>query len=183
MALNVCVLRSGGDFKPEHVNRLAAMVPDLICLTDMQVEGVKTIPLQHDWPKWWSKINIFSPDIESDIMYFDLDTTVLKMPVMPTKTTVLRDFTDHRVIGSGLMFIKHEDKAQVWDDFVKNARHIMDTCKHWPNYGDQGYLRRFFIRAQKWQDIAKVYSYKMHGFPDDAEVVCFHGKPRPWDIE
>lgn len=185
MVTNVCVLRSGGDFLPEHVQRLARQVPDLLCLSDVPVDGVPTIALRHDWPKWWAKMEIFAPWIEGDIFYLDLDTTVLTMPVMPDRTTVLRDMADERCIGSGLMFMKAEDRPQVWRDFTADPKRAMESCKYWPNYGDQGFLRRYFTRAQKWQDIARVYSYKLQcrdGIPGDAEIVYFHGKPRPWNL-
>lgn len=184
--VNICVLRSGGEYKPEHVQRLAAMVPDLWCLTDTTVDGVHCVQLQYDWPGWWSKIELFRPDIESDLMYFDLDTTVMKMPPMPDKTTVLRDFTDPRIMGSGLMFIKHQDKAKVWKDWMRDPESHMKANNRWPRWGDQGFLQPHLGHCQKWQDIANVYSYKVHcrrGIPLNADVICYHGKPRPWDVE
>ena len=48
------------------------------CLTN--VEGIEGgVPLKHDWPGWWSKIELFRPDlpIEGRIVYFDLDTLLL----------------------------------------------------------------------------------------------------------
>lgn len=185
MAISVCVLRSGGDFKPEHVYRLKAMIKGMqfLCLSDVPLE-CDWIPLQKDWPGWWSKLEIFSPTLCEDIFYLDLDTTVLKMPTMPDRTTVLRDFGDPGMMASGLMFIKHEDKAAIWEAFNRNPQANMAANVKWPNLGDQGFLQPFLKNAQRWQHIAKVYSFKnhcKHGVPEDAEVICYHGKPRPWD--
>lgn len=68
--IKLCVLRSGGDFKPEHVIRLSKQVKDLVCLSDVDIEGIKTIPLQYDWPKWRSKLEIMRPDISGDVMQY-----------------------------------------------------------------------------------------------------------------
>lgn len=184
MQTNICVLKSGGDFKPEHVQRLAKQVPDLVCLSDVEIQGVKTIPLEYEWPKWWSKINLFSPYLQGDLFYIDLDSTVINMPVMPDVTTVLTDFGDNNVIATGLMYIKQDDKAIVWDNFIANPNKAMSEHISWPS-GDGGFINKFYYDKQRWQDIAKVYSYKVHcgkGYPSDAEIICHHGKPRPWEL-
>lgn len=184
MALNICVLKSGGEYNESHVHRLAEQVPNLYCLTDTKIKGINTIPLQYDWPKWWSKLNLFSPLIKDDLFYFDLDTLVIKMPATPSITTVLTDFGDENVIASGLMYIKHEDKKVVWDAFIADPQKAMNDHIKWPA-GDGGFINRFYHKCQRWQDVAKVYSWKYHcakGIPSDAEVVCFHGRIRPWNI-
>lgn len=184
MVTNVCVLRSGGDFLPEHVQRLARQVPDLVCLSDVPVEGVKTIQLQHDWLGWWAKMEIYRPDIKGDVFYLDLDTTVYKMPAMPERDCVLTDFGDRNVIGSGLMYLTEAKRAVIWDAWMRNPNANMAKHMSWPA-GDQGFVFPYLRHALRWQRLAKVYSYKAdckRGIPADAEIVCFHGKPRPWDI-
>lgn len=180
----ICVLRSGGDFRPEHVQWLARQVPRLVCLSDMEVPGVPTFPLAHSWPKWWAKMEAFDPAIEGDILLVDLDTVVLKLPETPTETTVLRDFYAPDSMGSGFMFVTAQDRARVWEAWIADPEGHMARNQRWPHaWGDQGFLRPLLGDCQKWQDIAKVYSYKVHcanGVPADAQVVCFHGKPRPW---
>lgn len=182
--MNVCVLRSGGEFLPEHVQRLAAMVPGLVCLSDVAVAGVTTIPLLHDWPGWWAKMELFRPDIAGDLMYFDLDTTVMSVPDTPQGDTVLTDFGDQTVIGSGLMYLTERTRARVWADWIRCPQAHMARHQSWPA-GDQGFLLRHLKNARRWQNIARVYSYKIHckrGIPADAQVICYHGKPRPWNL-
>jgi hypothetical protein len=178
--MNLCVLKSGGDFKPEHVRRLASMVPDLFCISDVFVHGVPIIPMHYNWPSWWCKMEMFRPDIEGDIFYFDLDTTVIEMPEIPKGDCVLTDFGNPNVIGSGLMYLTEQTRARIWDHWIKaTGKHINQNI----TLGDQGYLNQHLHLAERWQRIAKVYSYKRHGKPADAQVICFHGKPRPWEIE
>lgn len=184
MPSSVCVLRSGGDFMPEHVQRLARMVPRLIALSDVPIDGVPVIPLVHDWPKWWAKIELCRPDIQGDLFYLDLDTSVFRIPAMPNRDTVLTDFGDPDVIGSGLMFLTEATRARIWADWIADPAGHMQRHVKWPA-GDQGFLLKHLKGAMRWQSIAKVYSWKVHckrGIPADADVVCWHGKPRPWHV-
>ena len=111
--INICVLRSGGEYNADHVRWLGKQVPDLHCISDVPVEGVKVIPMQYDWPRWWSKMNLFCPDIEHDLMFYDLDTVVLNPLDQPdvNQSLMLRDFYYPGRSGSGLMYIRHVDKA------------------------------------------------------------------------
>jgi hypothetical protein len=182
VVVNVCVLRSGGEYGPEHVRWLARQVPGIVCLSDVPVPGVEVVPLRYGWPGWFAKLELFSGSIDGDLMFYDLDTVVLKPLEMPNRTTVLRDFCKPRRMGSGLMYIAEQDKAAVWNAWIADpAGHMMRAGRG----GDQMFLNRHIGTAQKWQHIAPVYSYKQHcraGLPADAAVVCFHGRPRPWSI-
>ena len=185
----VTVLRSGGEYKPEHVQRLAKMVPGLVCLSDVDIPGVPTVKLKQDWPAWWAKMELFGPAFETDILHIDLDTTVLGdiTPFLKAgKTTLLGDFYYPGTLASGFMYIHQDDKAKVWKEFIKNPEEVINKFKHPPLIGDQGFLNGV-LEAQTWQKILpnKVVSYKVHcreGIPKEASVICFHGKPRPWDV-
>lgn len=185
--IKACVLRSGGDFRPEHVQWLARQVPGLVCLSDVPVDGVPTIPLVYDWPGWWSKIEMCGPSLNGDVLMMDLDTVVLSLPDMPTETTVLRDFTEPSVMGSGFMFVTAADRARIWEAWIADPERHMRENTRWPKWGDQGFLQDHIGDCQKWQDVAKVYSYKVHcrgrKLPAGAQIVCHHGHPRPWQVE
>lgn len=184
MSTNICVLRSGGDFKPEHVLRLAKQVKNLVCLSDVDIGGIKSHSLWYDWPKWWAKIEICRPDIKGDVMFYDLDTIVINEPQNISVDTVLTDFGDSSVIGSGLMYLTEQTRNKIWAEFIKDPQKAMQAHIKWPA-GDGGFILPFVKNAQRWQNVINVYSWKYHcnkGIPNDADVVCFHGKPRPWDI-
>jgi hypothetical protein len=185
----VTVLRSGGEYKPEHVQRLASQVPGLVCLSDVDIPGVPTVKLQHNWPRWWAKMELFGPAFDTDILHIDLDTTVLGdiKPFMKVgKTTLLDDFYYPGTLASGFMYIHHDDKAKVWKEFIKDPAGIMAKYTQPPLIGDQGFLNSV-LKAQIWQEVfpKAVVSYKVHcqeSIPPTASIVCFHGKPRPWDV-
>lgn len=185
MVTKVCALKLGGDFGPEHVQWLARQVPGLVCISDAPVAGVPTIKPEIDLPGWWIKMNAFSPNVvQGDILLIDLDTVVLSLPDMPTETTVLRDFTEPSVMGSGFMFVTQADRERIWEAWIADPDRHMRENTRWPKWGDQGFLQDIIGGAAKWG--SEVVSYKVHcrgGVPADARTVCFHGKPRPWAVQ
>ena len=186
--VKVCVLKSGGEFTPRHVRWLAGQTQDLVCLSDVPVDGVETVQLEKDWPGWWSKMELFSGSVDDDLLFFDLDTVIVGEvdAFSVSKTTMLTDFYRPKYLASGLMYIAKEDKPKIWREFTKDPQLHMLKYRRFPLIGDQGFLNGR-LDAQRWQDVlpGKVVSYKAHcrqGVPDGVSVVCFHGKPRPWDI-
>lgn len=188
------VLRSGGEYLPEHVERLAAQVEafapgaEFACLSDVPVPG--RIRMQHDWPGWWSKVEAFR--LSGPILYMDLDTTICGdlAPLFRSDLpfVVLRDFNPKaREIGSGIM-AWGGDMSALYETFkVDPQGHIAanQTARWW---GDQGFIEQHGPAREYWQNVAPgaVVSWKKHcqgGIPDGARVVAFHGKPRPWEVE
>ena len=188
------VLRSGGEYKPEHVERLAAQVEEynpgveFACLSDVPTPG--WIKAQHDWPGWWCKIEAFR--LAGPVLYMDLDTTIVGdlTPLLRVseRFTVLRDFNyPQRDMGSGIMAWRG-DMGALYRLFAQNPRlHIAENSSpRW--WGDQGFIERNTSVRAYWQDVAPgaVVSWKKHcrnGVPKDARVVAFHGKPRPWEVD
>ena len=178
-----CVLKSGGEYGARHVTWLQRQVGQLRCISDIEIEGVEVIRSNHDWPKWWAKMEMFSPDISGDIFFSDLDTVFLKgVPDWNlTETTVLSDMYGFPHMNSGLMFIKECDKAQIWDFWIRSPEMHMKRF-----YGDQDFLDVFWRKKPRFQGkfYGEVVSYKAdiltRGFTGKEKVVCFHGQPRPW---
>jgi len=201
----VTVLRSGGDFKSHHVQALQRQCGehapwcDFLCLTDTGgILGVPTAPLMTNWATWWSKMELFAPEMHDDILYMDLDTVLvgsLDDILMTGKLTILRDFYRADGLQSSLMYLPVEDRAEIWEAFSANPAGIM---RFYARGGDQRFLEKFWLnRAARWQHVVpgQVVSYKVHcavnmlgsgpkfqSIPEGARVVCFHGKPRPWDV-
>jgi hypothetical protein len=85
----VCVLWMGEfldrHYSPDWVLRLrdqvAAHLPQphrFVCLSNVDVPGVETLPLQHGWPGWWSQVEMFEAarDLGDRVLYLDLDVFV-----------------------------------------------------------------------------------------------------------
>ncbi len=184
-----CVLRESKDYDAEYVERLrdgvqANLSASFVCVSNVPVP-CERIKSEFNWPGWWSKMELFRPDIEGDMLYFDLDTVIvgdLKKIASVNNLTMLSDFFVPDRVASGMMFIPEAERAPIWREWVKDPEgHI----KKWGGFGDQGFLGQFWGHAARWQDElpGKVLSYKAHilkGAPiDNASVVCFHGQPRP----
>lgn len=78
----------GRDYRDEDVARLKEMVERHIdrdfrmyCLTNDPKADVpaEKIMLNYNWPGWWSKVELFRPDLPCGrTLYLDLDTTIVR---------------------------------------------------------------------------------------------------------
>lgn len=204
----LCVLKTGKaigqqpagkepEYYPEHVHRLRDQVHEnlslphsFVCISDVKIDGVDTKLLVHGWPGWWSKIELFRPDIQArQNVYIDLDTTIQgdlsDMVAYQHKFTVLRNLTDPtRGIGSGFMAWRGGDGLCIYEKFKADPSQHMDECRTRRCWGDQGFIQKSGISVDYWQDLfpGAVASSKVstHAARRRAEVVCYHGKVKPW---
>jgi len=188
MTTVLTVLRRGGDFKDEHVERLRKQVEPytdaFLCLDDEILE--------HDWPTWWPKLEMFK--ISGPCLYFDLDTTIMGdiTPMLEAAEQypfiALRNPNNGVPIGSGIM-AWNGDMSRLYEKFARRPELYMDRYRKMPKIGDQGFIWDNNLEpVTYWQDLFpdKILSYKVNckrTMPKEAMVVYFHGKPRPWDVE
>lgn len=203
-----CVLRSGPEYRVEHVLALAAGVSRhlsrphrFVCLTDCGIAGgqvmiragIEPIPLKHRWPGWWSKVELFSPGLfDGPVFYSDLDALIvgsLDDLVDGHRFTVLRNFWNAGRIGSGLM-AWDADLSAIYERFRLAPSAAMKQYVTTERWGDQGWINAHSpIRPELWQvkHPGRVISYKKHVLPNggavpaDVSVICYHGQPRPWN--
>lgn len=194
------VLKSGGEFTPAHVRWLKAQtttnlsIPhQFVCLSDIDVPEVETIPLTQDWPGWWSKLELFRHDLGTTL-YMDLDTVIVgsldDMAGYGHSFTALQALSsDQRpCLNSGLMAWRGS-RLDLYEEFKSRARFHMEHCNRKGNWGDQGFIHHHVGQWQAWQNLfpGRVVSYKLHlkqklPPPPGTSVVCFHGQPRPWQV-
>jgi hypothetical protein len=202
-----CVLRSGGDYKAEHVLALRRgvmrhlSVPHrFVCLSDRDLP-CETVRLRHGWPGWWSKIELFRPGLfDGPALYFDLDTIVVG-PLEGLgdghRFTMLENFWDPKKIGSGMMAWS-VPLTEIYEAFARDSAQVMRAYTTSDKWGDQAFILRHTRTApEMWQRKypGKIVSYKFHCrqnlppksnvagtaiVPPGASVICFHGQPRPW---
>lgn len=196
------VLRTGGHYDTSWVRRLERASYQLIkdhhqfvCLTDVpkaELEPfVRVIPLEHDWPGWWSKLELFKPGVFPEgeaVLYLDLDTLIVRhfeflWGAIDCDLLMLRDFYRPRGLASGIMGWQAGRFTDLYELFSRNPEAFMARHRR----GDQDYMEGRVDRSQVrcWQEEFpdRIVSYKVHckkgGLPGKAHVVCFHGKPRP----
>jgi len=197
----VCVLKSGGAYGPDDVIKLRRGIIrhlkkdfKFYCLSDMELPYyISKIKLEHNFPGWWSKMELFKPYMGQfgDILFIDLDTVIVGdlEPVLKplNKITLLRDFYRPKELGSGLMYIPKLRRYKIWEEWTKNPE--MHMCK-FRTGGDQAFLMQYWLnKADRFQELYYcnyILSYKADNvgekLPKTAKIICFHGKPKPADV-
>jgi hypothetical protein len=199
MTTVACVLRSGGAYSPIWVQRLAAGVrrnsppcTRFVCLSDVNVPGVETIPLQYDWPRWWPKIEAFR--LPGRVMLLDLDKVVVgpldDMLSWTGERAILRDFHRAGMIGSAVVLWEADGMRSVWDAFIRDPWKEINTERP---LGRMDYFIRDHIGPHEFvQDLfpGQVVSYKIHigrrpvvKPPRNARIVCFYARPKLDSLE
>ena len=199
MTLVATVLRTGGRYTREHVrmleDQLGPQVP-LTVFTDDEVllreRGALAVQLKYKYPGWWSKMELFNPDTEGDIIYFDLDTAFIRRPKLLLHRVdvpmILRDVYRPDGLQSSVMCIPQYFKTYIWDQWQIAPAMWMTDLR---DGGDQAFLEA--CGKQHWKRIQDIYpgeylSWKADGLDDGrvpptfARVIVFHGEPKPWDI-
>lgn len=223
----VCVLKSGRfkpwtakdytvEYGPHHVRWLrdqfkarVSAPHQFVCMTDMDVGGVDTMPLQDDLPGWWSKLEIFREFRRA--LYVDLDTVIVG-DISPYvfeghRFTMSANLTRKYGYNSSIMSW-NGDYSRIYYQFIADPKRFMREYTTPHCWGDQDFIRdamRGIGPILKFQDLtpALVLSYK-RDFTDGANVtgvrrrlrvrlradwkerprvVCFHGKPKPADVQ
>lgn len=187
----VCVLRSGGDFTPEYVERLKNGIDAnlsghrFVCLSDCDVP-CERVPLVTDWPGWWAKVELFR--LTGKILYFDLDTIITgslqEIADYPHKFTMLRDVGRYSRSASG-MLAWQGNYSRLYDSFSSDLiPKYMDHARGAAGgpWGDGGYISDH-VEHEIFQDLfpGQIVSYKWQRKTErqGARVVCYHGPPRP----
>lgn len=204
--INVISLKWGNKYGSEYVNRLYAAIKrqttidfKFWCFTDTN-DGIRPeinveyLKYSTELDSWWNKLNLFSQDLPiplgERIFYIDLDTLITNniddlLSIDPCKIIVLKDFyygiaKTAGKVASGLMSWKHGNYDFIWQEFKKDPESAMRSVRP---HGDQAWVERCVINScEYWQDLfpQKIVSFKIscnRGLPNNASVVCYHGKP------
>ena len=197
-----CVYKKSSAFPFDYVRAFANVFgkyhpkKKLVVFSDYNEEpyppGVIRIPLKYNWSNgWWTKLELFRPDIEENLFFTDLDNLILKpldqffesfsedMPLM------IQDLDkNQKRLQSAVMWIPHSKKQIVWDKFMLSPD---DQIKNVGKFGDAAIIRSYWNKEKKtcdtFQDVfgkGKIISYRYHWkkgiSQNDAHVVCFHGE-------
>lgn len=199
----VCVLRSGGDYDEEYVIKLKNAVKrnatkriDFVCISDVPINDpeIRNENLISDFPGWWSKVEMFRSELYRTeyALYIDLDTVILQnidsifsptgifASIVPWNTARRKNGE----IASGIMLFKTSELRFIYEEFSMG---LISDYK-----GDQDYI----LESLREHNIPKttlpkmihgIKSYKRdilrYGMDISSRIICFHGKPRPRDIQ
>lgn len=195
MTTYVTVLKSGGTYTPEWVRKIKAAIErqskgfvEFVCLTDTPLPSdIYAIPLEFDLPGWWSKLELFRPELftRDPIVYLDLDTLVLRDPKMLERQssgfTAVNDFYHPGRLNSCAMSWQG-NYSFILRKFLINRELLMAKYR---KAGDQAYIEDVMAHMKsdfQFYPSHVVQSFKKSGRtmkPTDATVVQFHGRPKP----
>ncbi len=224
MNIVVCVLKSGVfkpwthkdytvQYGPQHVQWLRDQFATnvsaphrFVCLSDMDVPGVETIPLEHNLPGWWSKLEVFGAFRRA--AYVDLDTVLIgdvgRYLFDEHKFTMAASLTRKYGYNSSIMSWDG-DYAKILTTFLDKRDEFMAAYKTHHMWGDQDFIRDMMrgigpILTFQSRFSGSILSYKRDMRDKDVQrgsarrlrvrlredwkskprFVCFHGNPKPW---
>ena len=147
----VLVLRSGGDFSIKDVELISRHIhgkwksenkPYIICLwdkatTNYNLGNIEIIPLGNDYTGTWSRIQLYSPEMEQykPFLYVDLDTVIVssledmfKLIKDESKFITLEDFYQRDQLATGLVWFPKDCKKtqKVWKAYSEPTGKRMD---------------------------------------------------------
>lgn len=201
MATLITVLKGGGRYDAVWVERLARGVRRhapafgrILCLTDLPlaVAGVERVPLRHDWPAWWAKMEAFRPGLadEGPTLLCDLDT-VLTGPadaLAEPGLAAMEDYFHAGRLSSALLRWHGDELAALYGLFAAEPDRWMTpgSCGPVPNavHGDQVVIDHLLRGSGRVPDLIQNRHPGLLDFYDprrDAHgpVVIFIGAAKP----
>lgn len=198
----LCVLRSGGGYTAKAVEKLQRAVAahlsvphEFSCLSDVQVP-CKRIALEHGWPGWWSKIELFRPGVvNGPTLYLDLDTVIVgsidELADLTYEFAIMRNLNQPWMPGSAVMWFKESAPSVVYERFKENPEHYIAQYSDKTQgcyLGDQAFIWDCLDRNVKFLTDklpGLIRSYRRHcmaGVPPGCSVVAFGGDKKPWNV-
>lgn len=187
-----CVLRSGGMYDAEWVRKLRdgfarhLTAPHrFVCLSDMDVP-CERIPLEHDWPGWWSKIELFRPGLfDGPVLYCDLDNVIcgpldgLAGDFDPDYVIGWRDTYRHSLVWASCLMWWWADLSALYAEFIKNPSAFMVQYATMPRLGDQAFISER-VHTRAWQDVVPAGLVEHYGHHDKrVSVLLTTGPVKP----
>ena len=200
----LCVLRSGGDYTPEYVRRLRDGVARhrklphrFVCLSDVPV-ACERVVMEHGWPGWWCKIEMFKPGVVTGpTLFFDLDTVIVgsldEVEKLERFDFAMLDVL-HKELplgNSGVMWF-NKPQEHVYSRFVEKP-------EYWIRYHEENARERYMGDQAFISDSFETVPKLHHALPNmfrsykydqcikrprpGASVIAFGGHPRPHEVK
>jgi len=187
----------------DMVERHVTIPHRFVCLSDVPInyKRIERVPLIWDWSGWWAKIELFRPLLfEGAVLYLDLDTAVIDNIDHFLTLPELGDFYMLRSLsrgkckgrtgdyGSGVLAF-NGDFSSLYRDFAHDADTHMATYTVSDRWGDQGFIGEHQSNIKCLQDVypqhiqSYKYDYLVTQSLASVKILCFHGKPKPKEVQ
>lgn len=195
-----CVLRTGGDYRPYHVDCLMRQIERnttveyrFLCLTDLQGAD-KWFPsqqLEFNYPGWWSCVELWK--LKGPMIIAGLDTLITGNIDQLFDLVCLFKENDFGLLSSPFHANQFVNGIQIWNGDWSWLLDGFDFEKIQAKYrGDENYLIESLqnhganiIAIQDYFPGICNYLKQLKSRPGrcpDPRVIYFHGKPRPWNV-
>ncbi|MCJ2131324.1 hypothetical protein [Methylobacterium sp. E-045] len=200
MTTLLTVLKSGGRYDAAWVERLARgarrhapSFDRILCLTDLPIEvaGVERVPLRHDWPAWWAKMEAFRPSLtQGPTLLCDLDTVFTDSAdaLAEPGLAAMEDYFHKGRLSSALLRWDGGELDFIYTTFAAEPARWMTpgACGSVPNavHGDQVVIDRLVRREGLHVDfLQRLYPNLLDFYDprrsDHGPVVIFIGDAKP----
>jgi hypothetical protein len=200
----VCVLKKDtptkknpGIYDKEWVNKLYRGVNknynkpfNFFCLSNIETD-VDTISLKNNWKGWWSKIELFRPNLFSGpVLYLDLDILILSnfeelINSLSDKSFYMLEGQSKKGTPNSSIMYWNGDYSHIYYNFLDNEDNIKQDYYSGVKLGDQGYIYDS-IKNVKYMNktYPNYFSWKHQQaehtkFIDTASFLIFIGKEKP----
>lgn len=113
---------------------------EFVCLSDQLIEGVHVIPLIGNTQSWWSKIELFRPNLfQTPVFYCDLDMVICN-PLDDMFDAIKNEKFLMLNHGSGIMYWQPNNYSYLWEEYCESPKKAWKTYSKKPNIGDQAYI-------------------------------------------
>jgi hypothetical protein len=194
-----CVYRPSAVFTRDYVERLRSAVSRhmsqdhiFVCLTN-KPEYAYDMPLLHDWPGYWSKVEMFRPGLfDGPVVYLDLDTVIIG-PIdwmAPPCPQTFAMYWHARGIWSSAFMAWWGDHSALYEGFAAEPEMWRRQYGHWPMKGDQAFLSEYArMSGVEIQDLAawgpqlsvQVWPKRKEvtEFPETTSLLYFKARRKP----
>jgi hypothetical protein len=163
---------------------------EFVCLSDREIDGISTLPLDPKWEWNLNKLTLYAPEtgFQGRVLAFDLD--VVPMGPLDDLASYGGDFAVCESFGQ-----KGECGGSIIGFNADRCHWLYEKCAANPGFWARvtGGSERMFLRhatrnrVDFWQRLlpGQIASYKRHckkGVPSGTRAIVFHGKPRPHEV-
>lgn len=210
--LTFVAFKWGDRYTAEHVNTLARMLdrhhraPHRFVVVTNDRDGldwrIGVVPDRQDFADWpsphgrgavscYRRMRLFQRDAGETfgerIVAIDLDTVITgditTLFERDESFVCWQDPLSPRQLCGALWMLKAGAHPEVWENL--NQRGVTAAYSAGFRGSDQAWMSYCLSDAARWTDQDGVYSYRAHcayRLPNDARIVNFHGRPKPWDV-
>lgn len=199
--------RGGGGFSDEYVYRLRDDVARyckephrFVCFSNERLPGIERLPLIHNYPKYWAKIELFRYRpwfFDGPILYFDLDVIlcgdITEIARYPHQFSAIAQFSNRArsrfsFCSAVMAWMPSEEiEERVYKPF---GSHLIPHYDHadklpgrppWIGIGDEAYIGE---QMPSWTNLIATFPGQFAGRgtglldPRTAVYICA-GHPRP----